>query len=80
MDGVHEGRNPRGRRECPGAFKVNRDSVSPLYGLQKLWKKNVRRGRISMGSQNLRGLGAITMFSPPKNVQKQDLYSMAQRE
>jgi len=30
MDGVHEGRNPRGRTECPGAFKVNRDLVSPL--------------------------------------------------
>ena len=52
----------------------------PFFLAKKLCEKNVCEGRITMGSQNLRGLGAITMFSPPKNVQKQDICSKANRE
>ena len=45
-----------------------------------LREKKINRGRISRGSQNLRGYGAISQFYERNNSQKQDLYSKAMGE
>ena len=61
------------KKPIPRAFRHN----AVFFGQKVVREKRLRE---TMGSQNLRGLEAITMFSPPKNVQKQDLYSKANRE
>jgi len=66
------------------------DRIKGLYGWPRgifhspsrknLWEKTVRDARISRGSQNLRGLGAITTNWIKHLSQKQDMCATVNRE